>query len=203
MYADLPGLFETNALPLTHRFVGPLQWSPQVPLPAWWGAFDKSLSVIYLTPGSSGSAEKLPLLAAALASLPATVLVATARQWNPTVSAPGVFVADFLPGDQIVKIADVVVCNGGSPTTGQALAAGVPVVGVPNNLDQYLNMTALEKAGLGITLRSGKITPEGLVNAVREVLQNSGYRDRTREVQRRFGKIDAGESFTKALAELT
>lgn len=202
LYADLSCLFETTPLPSTHRFIGPLLWSPQVPLPSWWDKVDDTLPVIYLTPGSSGSAEKMQSLTAALASLPATVLVATAGQWTTSAKTPQVFIAEFLPGKQVVEKADIVVCNGGSPTTSQSLAAGVPVIGIPTNLDQYLNISALEKAGLGVAMRSGSITPKALLESVHQILDDPSYAKRAERVKRVINNMSVGELFTTALAQV-
>ena len=54
-----------------------------------------------------------------------------------------VHVTDYLPGDIVARHSRLVVCNGGSPTSHQALLAGVPVLGIPDNLDQVLNMSPI------------------------------------------------------------
>jgi UDP:flavonoid glycosyltransferase YjiC (YdhE family) len=51
-----------------------------------------------------------------------------------------------------------VICNGGSLTCQQALAAGVPVLGIASNMDQFLNMEALTKAGLAAMLRADRLS---------------------------------------------
>ena len=37
VYADIPALFATGELPANHHFIGPILWSPQYPVPPWWG----------------------------------------------------------------------------------------------------------------------------------------------------------------------
>jgi hypothetical protein len=48
----------------------------------------------------------------------------------------------------------LVICNGGSLTTNQALALGVPVLGLVTNLDQHLNMQGVCGTGPGAVLRA-------------------------------------------------
>jgi hypothetical protein len=72
------------------------------------------------------------------------VLVSTAGA-EPLANHDSVFCSAYLPGNQAAARADLVVCNGGSPTTFQALSEGVPVLGIPGNLDQFLNMHYLER----------------------------------------------------------
>ena len=199
LYADVPGLVETEALPPNHRYIGPVLWSPEVPTPDWWDQIEPSQPIIYLTPGSSGSVDKLTTLAAALASLPATVLVATAGRELQKIDIPSVYAADFLPGTEAAIRADLVVCNGGSPTTGQALATGTPVVGVSSNLDQYLNMNALANAGLGLMVRSEQVTPERLRASAEAILNDRRFRQRAAEMQTKIVGMQSAERFRHAL----
>lgn len=202
LYADTPGLVKTEALPCNHHYIGPVFWSPDVPVPDWWDKLDRAKPIIYLTPGSSGSAYKLPILAAALASLPATVMVATAGRVLPSIDIPGVYTADFLPGAQAAERSDLVVCNGGSPTTAQALAAGTPILGMPINLDQYLNMSAVANAGLGLLLRGERTNRERPLAAASLILNDKGFRKRALAMQEAMAKTSSTRSFQQALRDL-
>lgn len=178
LYCDPPGLIETAPLPGSHRFIGPVAWSPQVALPAWWSnRIDPARPVIFLTLGSSGAGAVLGSLLEALAALEVTVMVASVVD-GPSISvAPNIFSARFLPGDQAAARADLMICNGGSPTTMQALARGVPVIGVPSNLDQFLNMSAVARFGAGLLLRPGRLRPAVVQAAVLRVLGDARFRE--------------------------
>jgi UDP:flavonoid glycosyltransferase YjiC (YdhE family) len=71
---------------------------------------------------------------------------------GPAAPVATIHVADYVDGDAIAAKACLVVCNGGSPTTQQALAHGVPVIGIASNLDQMLNMAYVERTGAGVLL---------------------------------------------------
>lgn len=174
LYADPPDLVPLRGRPDHHQFIGPLQWSPKVALPDWWsevGSLPKP--IIYVTLGSSGASDVLPTIVHGLAEQAGTVLVATAGRSDLNVSAKNVWVADFLPGQEAAMHADLVVCNGGSPTAYQALAAGKPVLGVPSNLDQCLNMAALQAAGVGKMLRIGKLTRHSIGDCAFAAIQST------------------------------
>ncbi len=81
--------------------------------------------------------------------------------------------ADYLPGEAAAARSAVVVCNGGSLTTQQALVAGVPVIGVAGNLDQHLNMEAVERAGAGVLLRTERLKSQRVAGAVMQVISRS------------------------------
>ena len=50
------------------------------------------------------------------------------------------------------------------------------MLGIPGNLDQYLNMHYLEKAGLGLSLRSTQLRPAAVAESARQLLQESTSR---------------------------
>ena len=129
-------------------------------LPSWWGQVPTDRPWIYVNLGSSGDRAALGTVLEGLASLPVAVVAATAGYPQPARLPANVWLADYLPGDRVAEKASVVVCNGGSPTAMQALSAGVPIVGIPSNLDQYANMAHMERAGVGFLLPAGTLTPQ-------------------------------------------
>src|SRR6185295_12080215 len=105
----------------THRYLGCIDWAPSVPLPPWWDALPATARPIYVTLGSSGDVVKLPRVLAGLARLGCPVVVATAGASIPPSLPAHVHMADYLPGDVVARRSCLVVCNGGSPTSHQAL----------------------------------------------------------------------------------
>ena len=182
-YVDAPALFPIEALPATHRFVGPALWEPPASLPPWWEALSQDRPIVYVTFGSSGQATLLPSVVETLSTLDASIMIATADRTRLPILPPNAYVAEFLPGTQAAKRANVVVCNGGSPTSYQALAAGVPVVGIASNLDQFLNMQALERIGAGLSFRADRFRPPELLHAVNLLLTDEGFKRNAKRVQ--------------------
>ncbi len=122
--------------------------------------------MVYLTLGSSGDSRMLGRLGAWLVDLGHTVMVANAGRGCLVGDGRRLFAADFLPGAAAAARAWFVICNGGSPTATQALLAGRPVIGIAGNLDQFLNMRAVEARGAGLTLRADTLHRRGLERAV-------------------------------------
>lgn len=158
-YADMPALFPIGNLPPNHSYLGPILWSPPVPKPAWWEHLPIGRPVVYVTMGSSGEAGLLGTVLKGLESLPVSVIASTAGATRPDRLPANSYVADYLPGSEAAARSALVICNGGSLTSQQALAAGVPVVGIAGNMDQFLNMAALVEAGAGFVLRADRIDP--------------------------------------------
>lgn len=175
LYADIPELVPTRDLPPTHRYLGAVLWSARTPLPAWWDALPDDRPLVFLSLGSSGRADLLPMALEALSRLAVTVVVATAGKIDLAEVPANARIADYLPVDVVSRRARLVISNGGSLTGYQALAAGVPVIGICSNMDQLLNMGAVARQGAGIMLRAGRLSMKTLSEAVSAVLERPSY----------------------------
>jgi UDP:flavonoid glycosyltransferase YjiC (YdhE family) len=195
LYADPPGLVPTTELPPTHHFLGPILWSPSVPLPDWWGDLPDDRPLVYVTLGSSGGARLLGEALEALEGLPVTAIASTAGRPTPARVPPNARVADYLPGEAASARSALVVCNGGSPTSHQALASGVPVLGLPSNMDQHLNMGHVADRGAGVLLRSEHADRRTIRVAVEKILGDPSFSKSARELSALFAAHSAPDRF--------
>lgn len=200
LYADTPGLLPCRNLPAHHHYLGPILWSPAVEPPAWWDALPVDRPCIYVTLGSSGAVQVLPRLLAALAALPVSVLLATAGRSQPENPPANVYVADYLPGMAAAGRSALVVSNGGSATAYQALAQGVPVLGLPSNMDQFFTQSAIVRRGAGRLVRPSQATIEILWATVTDLLASEQCRQAAQAVAHEFAQFDAVGRF-RALIE--
>jgi UDP:flavonoid glycosyltransferase YjiC (YdhE family) len=201
LYADVPELFPGVRLPSYHQFIGPLLWSPPVPYPAWWSSIAEDRPIVYVTMGSSGHRNMLSDMLRSLVPLNITVITATAGDTFPYAVPSNVYVAQYLPGLQAARRASLVICNGGAPTCHQALRAGVPVVGVASNLDQFLNMDRVVSAGAGVTLRADRFNAASLRKVVADMLSDSRYRLAAQGLAGAIASNESQESFEALVCE--
>jgi UDP:flavonoid glycosyltransferase YjiC (YdhE family) len=199
LYADIPDMFPLQDSPGNHVFIGPILWSPPGALPEWWDSLPTERPIVYATPGSSGQHGLLPMIVEALADLPVTVIAASAGGDVSIRNAANVFLANYLPGTAAAARADLVICNGGSPTCQQALAAGVPVLGLPGNLDQFLNMAALVRSGVGAMLRADRTSPSRLRRSAAALLVDADVRKRAQRFAALCSQLDAKDAFLTQL----
>jgi UDP:flavonoid glycosyltransferase YjiC (YdhE family) len=205
LHPDPVALVPTAGAPPQHRHLGPVLWSPAVERPDWWARLDPGRPTVYVTLGSSGRSELLPLVIQAVAELGAQLLVSTAGRSSSTLGPslpPGVHVAPYLPGDQAARRADVVISNGGSTTSYQALAAGRPVVGLASNLDQYLAMQAITAAGAGVLVRAAGARKDQVKAAVKHALEEGALHRAAATVAADFAHSDAPAAFAQAVEDL-
>jgi UDP:flavonoid glycosyltransferase YjiC (YdhE family) len=202
LYADIADLYRVQDLPRHHRFIGPVVWSPSFPQPHWWHELPQGRPIVYVTLGSSGQTALLPALLEALGRLDVTALVSTAGAPLPRHVPDNVYLSAYLPGAEAVQLSSLVICNGGSPGTHQALVQGVPVIGIAGNLDQYLNMAAIEKAGAGRCLRAGTCQPGQLAEAVKRMLADPAARTAARNLAARLLHYDPVTELRSTINEM-
>ena len=144
----------------------------------------------------------LPLVLQVLSRLPVTVMAASAGKIELHNLPPNVFAAEFLPMDVAARPLRLVISNGGSLTTYQALASGVPVIGLCSNMDQLMNMNAVERMGAGIMFRAARMSSSDLKEAVTTLLDNVSYSQAASRAAKVLLGYDAGQRFREFVAKV-
>jgi UDP:flavonoid glycosyltransferase YjiC (YdhE family) len=201
LYPDVPELAPTRDVPPAHRYLGTVSWSPSVSLPSFWEQMDHRLPLVYVTLGSSGELRALDAILDAARRLPITMLLATAGRVSLDSVPENVWVTDFVPGDVVSQRAALVVCNGGSTTGYQALEQGTPVLGCPSNFDQYLATDGIVRAGAGLRVRSGGVTPAKITHSIEQLLREDRFTAAAGRLQRAIERWDARRLFPQFVAD--
>jgi UDP:flavonoid glycosyltransferase YjiC (YdhE family) len=214
-YTDAVELFPPTDMPPHHSYLGPVIWSPPVPKPDWWRNLPDDKPIIYVTLGSSGQGKLLATALEALAPLPVTLIAATAGTIaveSISREAANIYVAPFLPGEAAARRSKLVITNGGSPTSQQALASGVPVLGLAGNLDQYLNMAGIVAARAGKLLRADRMDQPGLQgqqnqrelrDTVKAMLADESLRAAAGATAQIFAQYQPAERLSELIEQLT
>jgi UDP:flavonoid glycosyltransferase YjiC (YdhE family) len=201
LYADLAQLVPIGEAPSSHRYIGPILWSPPLATPPWWEEIESGEPPVFVSLGSSGAADILDHVVEALHGLGRPIVVATAGRIS-IQGRPGVRVADFVPLDAMAASACLVVCNGGSPMAYHALAHGVPVLGVAGNLDQLLNMDYVERAGAGVLVRADRASTARLLGAARRASGDPEMAEGARRMGALIRRTRAAHALRAAVGEL-
>lgn len=181
LFANMPALFPDVSTHEKADFIGPITWSPD---------FEGKLDFLsgngpltYITLGSSGNPEVIARIVPILEQLGSRIVIATAgKALTLAAKKPSTHVFEFLPGSLVCQHASLVVCNGGSPTTNQALTSGVPVLGIAENMDQFLNMEAIVAFGAGLMIRADRATPSALRRAIESLMADPKFALRAKAV---------------------
>ena len=161
---------------------------PEVPgnrnasLPAWADRLGDR-PVVYISLGTAplfNQPEKFAPLLAGLADLDLEVVVTVSHLNDPAALGQlraNVHVERWLPLSALLPRCDAVICHAGTGTMLAALAAGLPLVLVPQGADQFDNARACERAGAARALLPDQVSATAVRHAIRGIL-DSGSTER-------------------------
>jgi MGT family glycosyltransferase len=116
---------------------------------------------------------------------------------------PGNFtVAQFVPQLAVLREADVFITHGGMSSISEAVLNRVPMVLVPNTIEQSINAANLEKLGAGLYLEHSQVTVETLRNAAQKVVSEPELNEGIERIRNSFleaGGIERGADEIQAL----
>jgi UDP:flavonoid glycosyltransferase YjiC (YdhE family) len=201
LYADAPELIPTREMTAGHHFVGPILWSYPAPLPEWWDRLPSRRPVVFVALGSSGNVRLAPIILEALERLPVTVIIATLGRTRLKRIPANAFVTKYLPAEPAVRRSQLLVSHGGSASSYVALGAGIPILGLPSNLDQHLTMHYVRRAGAGVLVRAEQATVREVRNSVRQLLEEARFVEAARRMAEHFRGWRVEQRFPDLLAE--
>ncbi|HYC26604.1 MAG TPA: glycosyltransferase [Nitrososphaerales archaeon] len=115
---------------------------------------------------------------------------------EPRRMASGAWVFDWCPiRDELFQLSSLIVARAGHRTIGQCIDSGKPAVVIPirNHSEQLGNAKKFEKLGLGVQIRSEKLTPQKLLDSMQDCLSDPKYQSRVDAVRKISKKYDGLE----------
>jgi len=178
------------------------------PLPDWWGG--RQGPFVYVTLGTvTGGFDKLHaayrLALDAVADLPIRVLLTIGSdlpQESLGKMPTNVHVERFVPQDDVIAHAAVVLCHGGSGTVVGALAAGVPMVVVPMFADQPHNAARVAAIGAGLALPVADESADQIGAALSRVLHEQSFRVASQRIAQEIATLPPVDSAVVELERL-
>ena len=196
LYAGIPSIGLTENIPENHYYIGAVCWEPPMELPERFTKLPSDKPIVYVSFGSSGDVRLLEKIIAVLKKMNLVGIITTAGR-SEIQESENILIEKFLPASKIIQKASLVIGNGGSPVVYQALSRGVPILGIPSNIDQYFTMESVEKNKVGILLRSGYVSEDALESAIGRLLADKEVRDNAKNLQREISEYDAKKIFSK------
>ena len=157
-------------------------------LPDWVATLPRRQTV-YATAGTfvSRFPGVLERLLEAMANEPVNLILTVGPDTDPAslgVPPPNVHVERYIPQSRLMPYCDAVLAHGGTGTVYTALEHGLPLVNVPIGADQFVTSESCANAGVGLVIGPEQRNPDAIRAAVREVLADSAYREKARQLQR-------------------
>jgi MGT family glycosyltransferase len=168
-----------EAFPAHYALVGPLIGDRPDDTPFPWDWLDAGSSPVVLA--SLGtlnwrSGERFFAAAVgALRGMDARAVLVAPSDLVPD-PPPNVLVVPRVPQLALMPRVDAVVCHGGHNTVCEALAHGVPLVVAPIRDDQPVIADQVVAAGAGVRVKFGRVTADGLRDAIGTVLADRAIR---------------------------
>ncbi|KAE9547913.1 hypothetical protein FO519_008872 [Halicephalobus sp. NKZ332] len=106
----------------------------------------------------------------------------------------------FVPQNDLLghKRCRLLITNGGMSSIMEAVAHGVPMVGIPLYGVNYANLMKVQNKGLGLVVQKNMLTENNLLGAIKEVLENKRFETFAKDASKEFK--DRSESpFDKVL----
>jgi UDP:flavonoid glycosyltransferase YjiC (YdhE family) len=115
------------------------------------------------------------------------------------LEAPDLMIEPFLPNHRVMPRADLVVAAAGQGTAQTAAAAGVPLIGVPLQPEQDLNIARLEELGMAKRIALRHAGGPRMTAAVGELLAGPRYREAARRVRGWVAGVDGAAGAADAI----
>lgn len=156
------------------------------PLPDWFATMTPD-PLVYVTLGTvaNHAPRVFETVLAGVADQDANVIVTVGPDRDPAELGPlpaNVHAEAYLPQTLVFPSCDLVVCHGGSGTTLAALAAGLPLLLVPQEANQFWNAERVAALGAGQVLRSDELSAEAVRRAAGQLLQDPAPRGCARAI---------------------
>ncbi|WP_315068868.1 macrolide family glycosyltransferase [uncultured Clostridium sp.] len=91
-------------------------------------------------------------------------------------------VRNYVPQLEILKHSDIFITHGGMNSTNEGLYYDIPLILIPQSVDQPFVANRVAELGAGIVLDKNEITPEILNHSVTKVLSNSDFKINSKKI---------------------
>jgi MGT family glycosyltransferase len=119
------------------------------------------------------------------------VIMSVGRAVDPADLGPvpkNFTIKQHVPQLAILQNADVFITHGGMNSISEAVYYGVPMIVVPNTIEQALNAVRVEQLHAGVYLEPDRLSVEKLLQAVESVLGDPETRHGLEEIKRSFAE---------------
>jgi len=173
--------FPRDELPPCFAYTGPLRGTELRPVPFPWEKLD-GRPLIYASLGTLQHAKHEIFRCFAEACAPLDVQLVIAHNGGldraEVAELPGRPVAvNFAPQREIMGRASLTLTHAGLNTVLDSLAAGTPMIAMPIAYEQPAIAARVKASGAGISISPSRLTVGSLRNGIRQILQESSYRD--------------------------
>ncbi|GEA31785.1 macrolide family glycosyltransferase [Clostridium diolis] len=142
---------------------------------------DEDKKVIYISLGTifNNSIEFYECCFKAFCNMNVKVIMSVGRKIDISMfkNIPSNFIVrNYVPQLEVLKYADVFITHGGMNSTNEGLYFNIPLILIPQSVDQPFVANRVAELGAGIVIEKNRITPEALNKCVAEILSDDNFK---------------------------
>jgi UDP:flavonoid glycosyltransferase YjiC (YdhE family) len=111
-----------------------------------------------------------------------------------------VLVERLLPSDRIMPRVAIAVTTGGQGSVQTAVASGVPLVGIPLQPEQDLNVHLVQRQGMARCVPVHAASTTAMTNSVRRLVDEPTYREQAQRLQCIVAQIDGAKTAARVIS---
>lgn len=137
--------------------------------------------VIYISLGTifNNSIEFYECCFKAFCNMNVKVIMSVGRKIDISIfkNIPSNFIVrNYVPQLEVLKYADVFITHGGMNSTNEGLYFNIPLILIPQSVDQPFVANRVAELGAGIVIEKNRITPEAINKCAAEILSDDNFR---------------------------
>jgi MGT family glycosyltransferase len=192
------------------HFIGPLlpEAAKGFTPPAWWPEVTNAQKPVVLVTQGTIATDAEQLIAPTLQALADEDVLVVATTGGKTAAELGLnvpanaHVEPFIPFGELMPHISAMITNGGYGGVTIALAHGVPVVSGGTTEDKAEVSNRIAYSGVGVNLKTATPSAEQIRAAVRQVLADSRFREKAKQMQAEFARHDGPTEGARLLERL-
>jgi UDP:flavonoid glycosyltransferase YjiC (YdhE family) len=181
------------------RYTGPLFAQLDVPIPERVESFVSAGGAFVYVALTSSPAALVRDVVAAVKAAGCRVLVAATVHDLGALADNTVMVEPLLPSHRLMPRAALAVVTGGQGSVQTAMASGVPMIGIPLQPEQDLNVHCAERRGMAMRIAPDRARGPAMTQAVRAMLDAPGYRTQAQRLRAQFAQVDGAHNAALAI----
>jgi zeaxanthin glucosyltransferase len=197
--------FPRKELPRWFHYVGPIRSAVRRAVPFPWERLN-GRPLIYASLGTVNQHPKIhQAIIRSCSGLDAQLVLSLGGAGNTEdirdLPASAV-VASFAPQVELLEGAALTITHGGLNTTLESLAAGVPLVAIPINFDQFGVAARIRWTGTGDFIKLGNLTPDRLTAAITNVLGEPRFRQAAKRMQKAIASTNGSQRAAEIIEQV-
>ena len=181
------------------RYTGPLFAQLDVPVPDRVESFVSAGGAFVYVALTSSPAGLVRDVVAAVKAAGCRVLVASTVHDLGALEDDTVMVEPLLPSHRLMPRAGLAVVTGGQGSVQTAMACGVPMIGIPLQPEQDLNVHCAERQGMAMRIAPDQARGPSMSQAIRAMLDTPGRRTQAQRVKALFAQVDGARNAALAI----